>query len=89
MNIELLRGLSPDARKMLEALDIGARPLHDGGRTITEATLEAQHVANRDRVEMVVGWQINDATGDKEAGYCARAALELMTLEPVGLVRPR
>lgn len=89
MNVELLRGMSDRARKLLEALDIGARPLHAGGLTITEATVAAQEIANESNVEMVVGWQINDATGDKEAGFCPRRSLEFMTLEPVGLVYPR
>lgn len=89
MNIELLRGMSDRARKLLEALDIGSRPLHEGGLTITEATVQAQAIANESNVEMVVGWQINDVTGDKEAGFCPRASLEFMTLEPVGLVYPR
>lgn len=89
MNVELLRGMSDRARKLLEALDIGSRPLHDGGLTITEATVAAQDIANETNVQMVVGWQINDVSGDKEAGFCPRTSLEYMTLEPVGLVYPR
>ncbi len=43
--------------------------------TMTAARLEAQRIANREGIVMVVGWQQNDVTGMDEPGYCPRLAV--------------
>ncbi len=42
---------------------------------LDHARTEAQKNANRSRITMVVGWQINDATGANEYGYCPESAV--------------
>lgn len=84
MNIEL----STARRAMLDALQISAREQHEGGLTLEQAMVDAQRIADADQVEMVVGWQINDDSGAREAGFCPRAAIEILVIEPVELVTP-
>lgn len=80
--------LTVQARAMLEALKISERYNEDAGQTFADAALEAQRLADETQCAMVVGWQINDGSGNKEPGYAPLTALSLMTLEPVALVYP-
>jgi len=72
----------------LERLAIAARPMHAGAMEFAEACMRAQRDADEGDVQIVVGWQINDATGDKEPGWGPIKALNLLTLEPVAMLYP-
>lgn len=80
--------VSPKRRALLDALNIAGRDLAAGALSLDAARLEAQRIADQDDVAMVIGWQINDETGLREAGYLPLAAIETLVLEPVEVVRP-
>ena len=42
---------------------------------LEHARAEAQQNADRHQVEMAVGWQLNDVTGEDEYGYCPLSAV--------------
>lgn len=80
--------LPPRARLMLEALRISARAEHESALPFAEACLLAQADADKGSVPIVVGWQINDVSGNKEPGWCVVGSLPLLTIEPVALLYP-
>jgi hypothetical protein len=73
---------------MLDTLKISARPDHESAQPFAEACLQAQADADANGAQIVIGWQINDATGDREPGWGPLAALNLLTLEPVAMLYP-
>lgn len=42
---------------------------------LDRARAEAQTNADRHRIQMAVGWQFNDVTGEDEHGYCPLSAV--------------
>lgn len=80
--------LSPARRAMLDALKISERDNAPGTLTLDEIRVEAQKMADLGKVEIAIGWTINDETGLREAGYCPVSSLEILVLEPVDVVRP-
>lgn len=41
------------------------------------ARSEAKRIARNDLINMVVGWQMNDHSGEREPGYCPAAACDI------------
>lgn len=80
--------LSAAAIERLEALKISERMPHVGAESFTEATLRAQRDADESGNHIVIGWQMNDVTGDREPGWGPLLALNLLTLEPVAMLYP-
>ena len=80
--------LPPDALALLEALAISERAEHETAMPFAEACLHAQESADAAQVQVVVGWQLNDVSGDKEPGWATPASLAHVQLEPVALIYP-
>jgi SLT domain-containing protein len=73
---------------MLDALRISDRASQAGAQLFADMCIAAHNEANDKNTAMCVGWQINDASGDREPGYGPMAALSLLTLEPVAMLYP-
>lgn len=80
--------LSKESLARLTALAISDREDSDGGPTFADACLRAQELADKHGETMVVGWQINDATGGKEPGWIPLRGIDLAAIEPVALLYP-
>lgn len=74
----------------LDALAIMARPVSQDSMTMEWAQVEASAIAKSDGVHMLAGWQENDVTGEREAGYAPLASVSAgwLYLEPVTLHEP-
>lgn len=80
--------LSRESLARLTALAISDREDHDGGPTFGDACFLVQELADKHGECMVIGWQINDATGAKEPGWIPLRGIDLSAIEPVALVYP-
>ena len=77
----------------MSLVDLSAYLVNPNGMTIGEARLCAQRSATQYGIVMVVGWQLNDTTGEKEYGYCPLTSVSpafiVEVLETVQPAAPR
>lgn len=73
---------------LFDVLKISDRPLSESSIPLDQARAEAQKVADENQVDVVLGWQINDADGCKEYGWCPAAAADLLVIEPIETIKP-
>lgn len=70
-------------------LDMTGRPINPHGPTLDSMRAEAQKNADEHKIVMVVGWQVNDTTGEKEYGFCPEhAAGNAFVVEVLETIRP-
>ena len=58
--------------------------------TLKEAEASARHYARTEGLHMVWGWQTNDVTGKREAGYCPKVIAGPAFVHTIkGEIRPK
>lgn len=90
MNFNRDTQLSEKARAMLDALKILERETDPDGMTLEQARKHAAIIARRDRIHVVVGWDINDHTGMKQGCYGPLLSVSQgwLVMEPVEVIEP-
>jgi hypothetical protein len=75
---------------MQTLIDLSDRPVKAGGHTIEQVRAFAQREADAAGAEIAIGWQLCNATGEKELGYCpaAVAPSNAFVIEVLETVKP-
>lgn len=77
---------------MPDLIDLTNVPVSENSPTIEQCRAIAQGLANESGGELVIGWQMNDDTGEKELGWCPAAfagnAFVIEVLETLTPQRP-